>query len=262
MYIGIYVCTSISLSFKRLQMDENLAAKTYFGSHTKIIINTHIQTLALRPHNTFKSYSYKRSIERRQANHSNCFSILEWNSFEWSVFYAPTHTTTKRKTLFQFWSCFCLHFLIIYLLARSVGRSFVRSLALSFARFVAFTMLCDCVKRLLLLEALLVLPLWFATAPLIPHIPFRICIRIQSMPDIEVERCGFLLLIRRRKKLLTRSLFVLPINRVVFCCCVLDFLSDNSFSVVCLRFHAPRFAHTLFSLYIRTPCFIYIFSVY
>lgn len=41
----------------------------------------------------------------------NWYFIVELNSLEWSVvYYAVTHTTTKSKTWFQFWSCFCLHF--------------------------------------------------------------------------------------------------------------------------------------------------------
>lgn len=179
------------------------------------------------------------------------FHSIEWNLFEWSVYYALTHTITKRKTLFQFWCCFCLHFLIICLLARS----FVRCV---------YSAMCGCMIRLLLLEALF----WYSVVAVG-------CSRCLSC-SLQHHTLVFIFVFSRwltsksnvvvfyyllGKKLLTRILSVSPIHSVSFF--LLRCVGISLTIVVLVWFvyiFTRRAMRTHFSLFIRYDRVAFIFS--
>lgn len=221
----------------------------------------HMQMLVFQQTNkthSKRAIVWSVSINEDKHSHSN-WVFHSRMKFIWMISLLranPHHYSTKDfipvlvLLLFTFFNHSFVHSLI-----RSLAHSFACSFVCLICCVYNAMWLCDTAVVVVVRGSVLMfccccrlqpLPLLFATTP---HI--RIRIRVQSMADIEVERCGFLLLIR--KKLLTRSLrSVLPIHSVSYISTVTvcwHFSHNSCFSVVCLHFHAPRFAHTYFSIH-------------
>lgn len=227
--VCVCVCENIkciSMSFKRLHLTQSTERDAY---KTCPFMHTHSFRCICIDKN-------KRTFESlKNENFAWMISLLRANSYYNKHSHIHTHTHIYRRLQFQFWNRFCLHFFLLLLF--------------SFVPWCASAAVCCRVFHAAVVVVVAILLLLAACLVPIQHHKPHICVRSQSMADIEVERCG-LLFIRDWEKLLRRilprGLYISRTFRIVFICeCG-----------ICLRFY--RRSHVRWQL-ARAPSYFTFF---